>query len=227
MLSGGRPEGSSGGEASVREAWPVYIVDDDDQIRASLAVLLEINAIPHRAFASGDAFLDMLPALEPGAVLLDIRMPGSDGLAVLSELHERNYGWPVIVMTGHAEVATAVSAMKLGAIEFLEKPFREAELMDALAGAGASLQARAEDEASRGDAMGRVRSLTPREMQMLQALLNGLSNKQIADELGISIRTVEMHRASVMRKLGARSLADAVIIATEGGMRRGGPDGRA
>jgi two-component system response regulator FixJ len=213
-------------EPPARPPFPIYIVDDDAEIRTALAVLLEIHALPCRAFESGDAFLDVLSDLDPGLVLLDIRMPGSDGLAVLSELHERRYHWPVIVMTGHGEVATAVSAMKLGALEFLEKPFREPELMDALARGAAALRERAADEANRGEAIRRVRALTPRELQLLQALLNGLSNKQIADDLAISIRTVEMHRASLMRKLDARSLADAVILASEAGMRRTVGDGR-
>lgn len=208
------------------DQYPIYIVDDDAQIRTSLGVLLDVNRLPCRGFQSGDAFLAALAELEPGCILLDIRMPGSDGLAVLSELHERQYRWPVIVMTGHAEVAMAVTAMKLGAIEFLEKPFRETDLLDALSRAATALREVQDDEASRGEALTLVRSLTPRELQMLQALLNGSSNKQIADELGISIRTVEMHRASVMRKLGAKSLADAVLLAATAGMRRVAVDGR-
>jgi two-component system response regulator FixJ len=210
----------------MNDHYPIYIVDDDAQIRASLGVLLDVNRLRCRGFASGDAFLAALGELEPGCILLDIRMAGSDGLAVLSELHERQYRWPVIVMTGHAEVAIAVTAMKLGAIEFLEKPFREADLMDSLQRGAAALREVQEDEADRGEALTLVRSLTPRELQMLQALLNGSSNKQIADDLGISIRTVEMHRASVMRKLNAKSLADAVLLAATAGMRRTVPDDR-
>ena len=209
----------------MEDRYPTYIVDDDRQIRASLAVLLEVSRIATRGFASGDEFLALIGELEPGCILLDIRMPGSDGLAVLGELHARGTGWPVIVMTGHAEVATAVAAMKLGALEFLEKPFREEDLLEALDRASVSLRSHQGEAASRNDAVTRVRSLSARELQMLQALLNGLSNKQIADHLGISIRTVEMHRASLMRKLQARSLADAVITATAAGLKR--PDGRA
>ncbi|QAY77274.1 response regulator transcription factor [Sphingosinicella sp. BN140058] len=207
----------------MNDQYPVYIVDDDAQIRTSLGVLLDVNRLQCRGFATGDAFLAALAELPPGRILLDIRMPGSDGIAVLSELHARRYRWPVIVMTGHAEVALAVTAMKLGAIEFLEKPFRETALLEALARAATALRAIEEDEADRGEALTLVRSLTPREVQMLQALLNGSSNKQIADDLGISIRTVEMHRASVMRKLNAKSLADAVLLAATAGMRRAAP----
>jgi len=209
------------------DLFPAYVVDDDAQIRQSLEVLLGVHDIAARGFASGDAFLEALSSLAPGCVLLDVRMDGSDGLAVLSELQARHYRWPVIVMTGHAEVPTAVSAMKLGAMEFLEKPFREDDLLAALKRGIAALRATQEEEASRGEALALVRALTPRELQMLQSLLNGSSNKQIADELSISIRTVEMHRASVMRKLRAKSLADAVILATEAGMRRGGAEDRA
>ena len=206
--------------SSMGERYPTYVVDDDVHIRSSLSVLLEVSAMPARAFASGDAFLEELDGLAPGCILLDIRMPGVDGLAVLRDLHARGTDWPVIVMTGHGEVGTAVSAMKLGAIEFLEKPFGENELLDALGRAAEMLRSNQDDAALRNDAVARVRALSARETQMLQALLNGLSNKQIADLLGISIRTVEMHRASLMRKLQARSLADAVILATAAGMRR-------
>jgi two-component system, LuxR family, response regulator FixJ len=202
------------------EPYPTYVVDDDAQIRSSLTVLLEVSEIPSRGFASGDAFLQEVDTLDPGCILLDIRMPGSDGLAVLRELQARGTIWPVIVMTGHGEVATAVSAMKLGAIEFLEKPFGEEELLDALGRAAAILRSNQDEAAMRNEATARVRSLSARESQMLQALLNGLSNKQIADVLAISIRTVEMHRASLMRKLHARSLADAVLLASAAGMRR-------
>ena len=202
------------------ERYPTYVVDDDGHIRSSLSVLLEVSAMPTRAFASGEAFLEEVDSLAPGCILLDIRMPGLDGLAVLRDLQARGTDWPVIVMTGHGEVGTAVSAMKLGAIEFLEKPFGEGELLDALDRAAAILRSNQDEAALRNDAVTRVRALSARETQMLQALLNGLSNKQIADVLGISIRTVEMHRASLMRKLPARSLADAVILATAAGMRR-------
>ena len=204
----------------MEDRYPTYIVDDDLQIRASLAFLLEVSRIPTRGFASGAEFLSEVERLEPGCILLDIRMSGLDGLAVLGELRARKIGWPVVVMTGHGEVSLAVSAMKLGAIEFLEKPFREDGLLDALGRAFGVLRTAIEEEASRNDALRRVRSLSARELQMLQALLNGMSNKQIADDLGISIRTVEMHRASLMRKLQARSLADAVILATSAGLRR-------
>ena len=206
----------------MEDRYPTYIVDDDLQIRASLAFLLEVSRIPTRGFASGAEFLSEIAELEPGCILLDIRMSGLDGLAVLAELQARKIGWPVVVMTGHGEVSLAVSAMKLGAIEFLEKPFREDGLLDALRRAFGVLRSAAEEEASRSDALRRVQSLSARELQMLQALLNGMSNKQIADDLGISIRTVEMHRASLMRKLQARSLADAVILATSAGLRRAG-----
>ena len=204
----------------MRDHYPTYVVDDDAQIRASIATLLETRSIEVRGFVNGDEFLAAVGDLEPGCILLDVRMPGSDGIAVLEQLQARGVAWPVAVMTGHGEVPLAVSAMKLGALEFLEKPFREEELVDALDRAFAALREAEAEAASRGDAVARVRALSARELQMLQALLNGLSNKQIAVALGISIRTVEMHRASLMRKLQARSLADAVILATEAGMRR-------
>ena len=219
VIAGGHLQSEETG-SSMEDHYPVYIVDDDRQIRASLAVLLEVSRMRARGFATGDEFLSMLGELEPGCILLDIRMPGSDGIDVLGELRAREILWPVIVMTGHAEVATAVAAMKLGAIEFLEKPFREDDLLEALARASLALRVSQSELESRNDAVARVRSLSARELQMLQALLNGLSNKQIADDLGISIRTVEMHRASLMRKLQARSLADAVITATAAGLTR-------
>jgi two-component system, LuxR family, response regulator FixJ len=203
--------------------YPTYIVDDDAQIRASLALLLEVGGITTRGFATGDDFLAALERLEPGCILLDIRLPGSDGLTVLQQLQARGIAWPVIVMTGHGAVATAVNAMKLGAIEFLEKPFREDELRAALDRGVRALRSAQHERSARDEAVARVRSLSAREHQMLQALLRGLSNKQIANGAGISIRTVEMHRASLMRKLQARSIADAVILATTAGMRRQEP----
>ena len=204
------------------DEYPTYIVDDDEQIRVSLAILLEVSGIRSRSFASGDAFLAAVATLEPGCILLDVRMSGCDGLGVLQSLQEQAIVWPTIVMTGHAEVAMAVTAMKLGAVEFLEKPFAENDLLEALRRASQRLRATQAETSARDQATARVRSLSARELQMLRALLNGLSNKRIADDLGISIRTVEMHRAGLMRKLRARSLADAVILATAAGLRRDG-----
>lgn len=207
-------------------AYPVYIADDDPDIRASLAMLLEVSGISSRSFANGDLLLCEIGRLAPGCLLLDVRMPGSDGLTVLGAIREAGLGWPVVVLTGHAEVQTAVRAMKMGAIEFLEKPFEEAELFEALDRAFEILDAHASSGAEKADAEARIAALSGRELELLQALVNGRANKQIAGDLGISIRTVEMHRASLMRKLQAKSLAEAVLLATAAGMAPQAPPSR-
>jgi two-component system response regulator FixJ len=188
-----------------------YVIDDDRDIRVSLRMLLQENGIDARPFLAATDFLDELADLRPGPVLLDVRMPGMDGLALLEELAQLGVRWPVIMMTGHAEVPLAVRAMKLGAIDFLEKPFPYDELTTLMARAFELLgeQTKVGDLA---EARERIESLTPRERQILEAAAKGLSNKEIAVELGLSHRTVEMHRSRMMRRLGARRLSDIIAL---------------
>lgn len=195
-----------------------YVIDDDRDIRVSLRMLLQEDGIEARPFLSALDFLDEIDSLKPGAILLDVRMPGMDGIALLEALAERGVRWPVVMMTGHAEVPLAVKAMKLGAMDFLEKPFPHAEL-SALMGRALELLGEQAEEGSAADARERMERLTPRERQILAAVANGLSNKEIATDLDLSTRTVEMHRARMMRRLGARRLSDVIALIKAAAMR--------
>jgi len=188
-----------------------YVIDDDRDMRMSLRMLLQEDEIDARPFLSATDFLDALGELKPGPILLDVRMPVMDGIALLEALTERAIRWPVIMMTGHAEVPLAVKAMKLGAIDFLEKPFPHAELSSLMGRAFEILDEQAE-EGGLADARERLDRLTPRERQILEAVAKGHSNKEIAQELDLSHRTVEMHRARMMRRLGARRLSDVIAL---------------
>src|SRR4051794_880198 len=180
----------------------------------------EIRSHP---FASGLDFLDALADLEPGCILLDLRMPQMDGFQVMDALASRRIDWPVIVMTGHGEVPVAVRAMKLGAVDFIEKPFSEQALLACFARAFALLQDREAAGRRRREAHERAASLTGRETEVLQSLLAGQSNKEIAQYLGISLRTVEMHRGNMMDRLQASSLAEALTLALEAGIAPAAP----
>ena len=197
----------------------VYVIDDDRDVRRSLSFLLGAAEIRSHPFGSGSDFLEALPDLEPGCVLLDLRMPQIDGFAVMAELEARNVDWPVIVMTGHGEVPLAVRAMKLGAVDFIEKPFSEQALLACFEQAFALLRDRQRTGVRRREAHKRAALLTAREREVLQSLLAGQSNKEIALALGISLRTVEMHRGNMMDRLGASSLAEALTLAMEAGLK--------
>jgi two-component system response regulator FixJ len=195
----------------------VHVVDDDEAVRRSLAYTLRTAGHVVHTWPSGEAFLDGVEA-EPACVLLDVRMPGIDGLAVQRELAARGLAFPVIVMTGHGDIATAVQAMKGGAIDFLEKPFESINLRRALTTAAERLAAAEGHQHRLAEAEARLRILTPREREVLDALARGLPNKTIAWELGISARTVEVHRANVMSKLELSTLSDVLRIAFAAGM---------
>jgi len=197
----------------------VYVIDDDRDVRRSLSFMLGAAEIRSHPFGSGADFLDALPDLEPGCILLDLRMPNMDGFGVMAGLAERKIDWPVIVMTGHGEVPVAVRAMKLGAVDFIEKPFSEQALLHCFEQGMRLLDERQQSGRRRQEAHGRAASLTAREREVLQGLLAGHSNKQIAQLLGISLRTVEMHRGNMMDRLGAASLAEALTLAMEAGIK--------
>jgi two-component system response regulator FixJ len=180
--------------------------------------MLGTAELTSRPFASGTDFLEALPDLKPGCILLDIRMPQIDGFHVMSELVQKHIEWPVIVMTGHGEVSVAVRAMKLGAVDFIEKPFEEAVLLSSLERAFVLLKDRGEATQRRQQAQERVNALTAREKEVLQGLMAGMANKLLARELDISLRTVEMHRANMMDRLGVDSLAEALTLAVQAGV---------
>ena len=197
----------------------IYVVDDDEHVRHSIGFMLGTANWSSRGFAGGRAFLDALPKLDPGCILLDLRMPEPDGLDVLAELDRRKLRWPAVIMTGHGDTAQAVQAMKLGAIDFIEKPFTESVLLSCLERAAVLLRTRTAQSVRDAGLKARVERLTTREREVLQGLLGGLPNKLIAHRLGISLRTVEMHRANMMKRLEAPSLADALQIGGAAGMK--------
>lgn len=199
----------------------VHIVDDDEAIRDSLAFLLETAGFSTRGHGSAVDFLATLPGHEPGCVITDIRMPGIDGLELQQRLIALGANLPVIVITGHGDVPMAVRAIQGGALDFLEKPFDDEKLLDAVRRAlAASRNLRAENAAAQLVAI-RLSRLTAREQEVFHALVAGLANKEIARNLGVSPRTVEVHRARVMEKMAANGLPDLIHQALAAGLVTG------
>jgi two-component system, LuxR family, response regulator FixJ len=190
----------------------VYVVDDDAAVRRSLERLLESAGIRVISYETSFAFLEAAPGLAPGCVLLDLKMPEMDGLELQALLRKRNVSLPAIVMTGQGDVQSAVRAMKAGAIDFIEKPCNDDVLLDAIE-AALTKPNRADLGRDTAEAARRMATLTPRERQVLDALVKGRPNKVIAFDLGISVRTVEVHRARMMERLGVRQLAQAIRLA--------------
>ena len=198
----------------------VYIVDDDEAIRRSAGFMLKTSGFRVSTYESGTTFLKDARSLESGCILLDIRMPGTDGLEVQRILRDTGVLLPVVIMTGHGDVSLAVQAMKAGAVDFIEKPFEKTMLLGALEVACGLLAKSAAVSNREKDAEAQLNVLTPRELDVLRGLANGLPNKTIAYDLGISPRTVEIHRANLMEKLGARSLSEALRVAFAAGLGR-------
>jgi FixJ family two-component response regulator len=196
----------------------VYLIDHDLGTRRSIAAQLGAIGAEAWPFASGAEFLEITDHLVPACVLLDMEMPHMSGLDVMRELARREIDWPVIALSACAEIPVAVDAMKLGAIDFLQKPVRQEMLSAALRVAWAALERSLESRATRRFAQERVGRLTPREVDISLALLSGQPNKTVAHQFGISVRTVEMHRAHIMAKLGVKSLAEAAVLATHAGL---------
>lgn len=196
----------------------VHLVDDDEAIRRSASFMLRTSGLVVKTYSSGMELLAAGKDIEPGCVLLDVRMPGMDGLEVQMALKERDIRLPVIVMTGHGDVSVAVQAMKVGAIDFIEKPFEKATLLDALDEGFAQLSQAGTRATRAKEANAQLAVLTPREREVLEGLVRGHPNKTIAYDLGISPRTVEIHRANVMSKLGVASLSEALRIAFAAGL---------
>ena len=190
----------------------VYVVDDDDGMRRALSLLLNTVGYKTAAFASPREFLDRVKTDAAGCLVLDIRMPGMSGLELQQHLNRMGSMLPVIFVTGHGDVPMAVQAMKEGAFEFVQKPFRDQDLLDRI---NHALELDKENRSSlalRADVLQRFESLTPREKQVMQLVVDGAANKVIAIDLGLSERTVEIHRAKVMEKMGARSVAHLVKL---------------
>lgn len=191
----------------------VYVVDDDRDVRLALTLQLRTLGYEVYPFIGAVDFLEDLETLAPGCILLDVRIGASAGLQAVAELHARSIEWPLVAMSDHAELSLAVHVMKCGAIDFLEKPIEQDVLRTVLRDGFEKLD---EDQArrrSRDDAKQRIALLSPREQDVLRQMLDGASNKQIAHGLALSVRTVEMHRANVLAKLGVRNVAQAAILA--------------
>lgn len=190
----------------------VFIVDDDTAVRRSLGELVRSVGLSTTLFASAAELLAAVSVASAGCLVLDIRMPGMSGLELQRELTTRGIKNPIIFITGHGDVAMAVQAMRAGAHDFIEKPFREQVLLDCINAALAKDRARRETSSDLIAFRARVETLTPRERQIMARIVNGQANKVIAIELGLSERTVEIHRAKVMTKTGAHSLAELVSL---------------
>ena len=191
----------------------VHLVDDDASVRRSVGFMLKTSGYQLETYESGGELLKKCAHLEQGCILLDVRMPGMDGLEVQQALHEKGVRLPVIIMTGHGDVVLAVKAMKAGAVDFIEKPFEKLALFSSLEEGFRRLSQKEVTGERRKDAEVKLQALTPRERDVLDGLAQGLPNKTIAYDLGISPRTVEIHRANLMTKLAVRSLSEALRIA--------------
>ena len=193
----------------------VFIVDDDEAMRRSVGFLLRTAGLKSKTFGSAREFLDDYKPGAPGCLLLDVRMPGMSGLELQEHLRAERITVPVVILTAYGDVAMAVRAMKAGAVDFIEKPFEGSVLLDRIRGALAREARVRVDETRRRHVTEHLDRLTPREREVMDLVVAGLLNKQIAAELGISMKTVEIHRARVMEKMQAESLAELVRMAVD------------
>jgi two-component system response regulator FixJ len=196
----------------------VYVIDDDEAVRDSLNFLFDSAGFDVTLFETAVSFLDALPGLDFGCVVSDVRMPGLDGIELLKRMKAGHSTFPIVIMTGHGDVPLAVEAMKLGAVDFLEKPFEDDRLISMIETAIRQAEPAAKSEALTLDIAARIASLSPRERQVMEGLIAGLSNKLIARDYDISPRTIEVYRANVMTKMQANSLSELVRLAMRAGM---------
>lgn len=196
----------------------VYVIDDDQSIREALRSLLSTVGLEVHAFASTREFLEAKRADAPSCLVLDVRLPGVSGLDFQSELTKSGINFPIIFISGHGDIPMTVRAIKAGAIEFLTKPFREQELLDAVQNGIQQDQLRREQAAGMAGLNERLSSLTAREREVMAHVVTGRMNKQIAGDLNLSEITVKVHRGNVMHKMGAKSLADLVRMADKLGL---------
>jgi len=196
----------------------VFVVDDDAAVRRSLERLIRTVGLDVVTFPSAQEFLEQGPPVGPACLVLDVRMPGLSGLDLQNKLTEAGFSIPVIIMTGHGTIPMSVRAMKAGAVDFLQKPFDEQVLLDAVNQALERDQAARKTEALRLEILRRMELLTPREREVFELVVRGLLNKQIAAELGAAEKTIKVHRARVMQKMEADSLADLVRMAERAGV---------
>jgi FixJ family two-component response regulator len=202
----------------------VFVVDDDEAVRNSLRWLIESSGHRVEAYESGQAFLDAYGQGRPGCLVLDVRMPQMGGLDLQKKLTEYNAYLPIIFISGHATVPIAVRAMRLGAVDFFTKPFNNQALLDRLDQCIRQCADMWKEKAQRHEIAVRLQTLTPRESEVMKLVTAGHANKMIAAELSISIKTVEAHRARVMEKMGADSLAELMHMLLDGNQPRVNPD---
>jgi two-component system response regulator FixJ len=202
----------------------VHVIDDDEAVRDSLTFLLNTARLAVRAYDSATTFLSALPNAEPGCIITDVRMPEMSGVDLLRRLKELNVPMPVIVITGHGDIQLAVEAMKIGAIDFIEKPFDDERLLTSVKSALERWEKNTQQESTRAKLLDKLRTLSAREREVLEGLVAGKPNKVIAFDLGISPRTVEIYRANVMSKMTAGSLSELVRMALLAGLLKAGPD---
>jgi len=196
----------------------VYVIDDDEAMRDSLNFLLDSAGLEVTLFETAQHFLDALPGLDFGCVVSDVRMPCVDGIELLKRMKAGQSRFPILIMTGHGDVPLAVEAMKLGAVDFLEKPFEDDRLTGMIEAAIRRAEPAAKDDAVTQDIAARIATLSPRERQVMEGLIAGLSNKLIARDYDISPRTIEVYRANVMTKMQAGSLSELVRLAMRAGL---------
>ena len=198
----------------------VYVIDDDEAMRDSLNFLLDSADFDVTLFETAVRFLDVLPKLGFGCVVSDVRMPGLDGIELLKRMKSGHSTFPIVIMTGHGDIPLAVEALKLGAVDFLEKPFEDDRLIGMIEAAIRQAEPVAKSEALTQDIAARIATLSPRERQVMDGLIAGLSNKLIARDYDISPRTIEVYRANVMTKMQANSLSELVRLAMRAGLLR-------
>lgn len=192
----------------------IHIVDDEPELLASLSLILRREGHDVHTFSSGEAFLAAATDLPPGSVLLDLRLPDLDGLEVQHRLGELDTDHAVVLLTGFGEVPDAVSAMRAGAVDFLRKPYRRENLLDALSRAGEQIEDNLRQRAERAK-LGAVHALSEREIEVLRALATGKQSKVVAFELGLSIRTIDMHRARIIKRLNVANIGAALVMAKD------------
>lgn len=195
---------------SPKQTPTVFVVDDDPSIRFAMQALMDSVDLEHEIYGSADEFLENVDEQRPGCLVLDIRMPGLGGLELQEELIKRGNTVPIIFITGHGDVPMAVDAMQKGAVDFIQKPFRDQDLLDRVREALSTDEERRAEQQKHAEVSDRLERLTNREREVFDLVVTGKPNKVIAYELGVSQRTVEIHRARVMEKMQARSLADLV-----------------
>jgi FixJ family two-component response regulator len=196
----------------------VFVVDDDKSVRTSLATLLESDGYSVESFASAAEFLTRAPNVGPACLVLDVRLPGLDGLALQRQLTERGRIEQIVFITGYGNIPMGIQAMKRGAVDFLPKPFEDHALLNAVAQAIARSADSCRERHEVAQVRARIATLTPREFEVFRLVITGLLNKQIAFELGAALRTIKTHRGRVMHKLGVQSVADLVRLAQKVGV---------